>query len=247
MTDRVELTYEKLPFKLRDRSNIWALDRSTAENFFHLTTHLERIYHHFLIQRTLVKRLRLAPTDLMSVARSLLSSMLVLLGNRHELRALAKDMPWLVSIHHILITVPAENSKIALYALPPAGVLALELLQHFRSPSKTNPEFPRSEIVQNLSILISSIDCIVRPKSGNYTICNQAKKMLQAVLDTVLSPDRHDVQIGSRRQLHSEDSGQPADVDLNSDLWFYNDLDMNFWMNLEDHPLLAWPDLGGDA
>ena len=71
--------------------------------------------------------------------------------------------------------------------------------------------------------------------------------MLQAVLDTVLSPDRHDVQIGSRRQFHSEDSGQRADADLNSDLWFYNDLDMNLWMNLEDHPLLAWPDSGEDA
>ena len=176
-----------------------------------------------------------------------MSSMLALLGNGHELRALGKNMPWLVSIHHILITAPAEDSKIALYALPPAGVLALDLLQHFRGPSKTNPDLPRSEIVQNLSILISSIDCIVRPKSGNYTICNQAKRMLQAVLDTVLSPDRRGVQIGSRRQLHSQDLGQPADADPNIDLWFSNDLDMNFWMSLEDHPLLAWPDFGKDA
>ena len=48
--------------------------------------------------------------------------------------------------------------------------------------------FPRSEIIQNLSVLISSIESIIRQTNGNYIICNQARKMLQAILDAVLSP-----------------------------------------------------------
>lgn len=31
-------------------------------------------------------------------------------------------------------------------------------------------DFPRSEIIQNLSVLISSIECIVRITNGNYGI-----------------------------------------------------------------------------
>ena len=95
---RLEIAYENLPFKLKDRSDTWVLDRSIVENFCHLSKHLDRVYNEFLLQRTLVKRLRIAPTELVDVSRSLLSPMLVLLGNRHRQGAFATDLPWLVSI-----------------------------------------------------------------------------------------------------------------------------------------------------
>ena len=82
--------------------------------------------------------------------------------------------------------------QIALYGLPPAGVLGLELLQQSCSPSQdarlSESVFPRAEIIQNLAVLISSMDHIVRPTNGNCDICGQAKKMLQAILNTVLTP-----------------------------------------------------------
>ena len=139
-----------------------------------------------------------------------------------------------------------ESFQIALYGLPPAGVLALELLQHSRNSTRVDRLFPRSEIIQSLSVLISSVDCIVRPTSGNYTICSQAKKMLQAILDTVLLPERHDVQMDYREQV-PEHVNQLAGVDLENQMWFDSELDMDFWMSLEDHPLLAWPEPAGDA
>lgn len=131
-----------------------------------------------------------------------------------------------------------------MYGLPPAGVLGLELLQHFRGRSRLDQDFPTSEIVQNLSVLISSIDCIIRPTSGNYEICNQAKKILQAILAAVLSPDRPDMHVEHLDQ-GLVDATQSADMDLDNQLWFDNDLDMDFWMNLEDHPLLTWPEITG--
>lgn len=133
--------------------------------------------------------------------------------------------------------------QIALYGLPPAGVLAIELLQHSRDANQTSQKFPESEVIQNLSILISAIKCNVRSTNGNYTICNQARKMLQATLDSVLSPKPTSTIVEGIAPA----SGFPAagignDLDIN--MWFdETNFDMDFWRSLEDHPLLTWPEV----
>ena len=135
--------------------------------------------------------------------------------------------------------------KIALYALPPAGVLALELLHQSRNKLQAKHDFPRSEIIQYLSNLVSAIDFIVRPTNGNFNICSQAKKMLQVILDTVLSPEQSNCE-----NEHVEPVVTPKtfmDEALDDQTWLYNNLDMDFWTNLEDHPLLAWPELDENA
>lgn len=79
---------------------------------------------------------------------------------------------------------------LAVCGLLPAGILALELLQQSRSLSGANEDFLRSGIIQNLSLRSLPIDSIIRSTSGNYRISHQAKKMLQATLDMVLSFNR---------------------------------------------------------
>ena len=100
--------------------------------------------------------------------------------------------------------------------------------------------FPRSEIIQNLSILISSIDCMIQPQHGNYDICSQAKRMLQTILDTVLTE--------SDQRVNEEGAGESfqrvnsiVETAIDDQLWLENGFDMDFWTNLEEHPLLAWP------
>lgn len=201
---------------------------------------MDFIYNEFLLHRALVKRLRVDPAELIRASRAVLSPLLVLCGNRHRQGFYANDLPWLI----------------ALYGLPPAGVLALELLQQLSDRNHTpNPDFPRSEIVQKLSVLISSIECIVHPTNGNYGICGQAKKMLQAILDTVLAPtpipapapEPASTDDSVQQQNERLDNGMQnsiSDATLESNqMWFDNtNFDINFWNNLEDHPLLAWPE-----
>ena len=128
--------------------------------------------------------------------------------------------------------------QIALHALPPAGVLALELLHHSRNKSLSTSDFPRSEVIQSLCNLISSIDYIIRPTNGNFEICGQAKKMLQTILDTVLSPEQEQTVAGHGE---STDSLDVSAIDgLEDQSWLNMNLDMDFWTSLEDHPLLAW-------
>ena len=104
---------------------------------------------------------------------------------------------------------------------------------------QANYEFPRSEIIQSLGNLISSIDFIVRPTNGNFVICGQAKKMLQAILDTVLSPNPTQPDVKRVEQAAALET--PIGDALNDQNWLSNNLDIDFWTNLEDHPLLTWP------
>ena len=67
--------------------------------------------------------------------------------------------------------------------------------------------------------------------------------MLQAILDIVLSSDRSTASAGTSSYPYGEAENNPGDGDINSRMWLDNNLDMDFWMNLEDHPWLAWPDL----
>lgn len=65
--------------------------------------------------------------------------------------------------------------------------------------------------------------------------------MLQAILDTVLSPEH--------KQTEAENATPAAAPDtlteeaLDDQVWLDYNLDMDFWTSLEDHPLLAWPEL----
>ena len=99
LKERLRESEKSLPPKLRDRSDQWVLERTVAENMFRLAKHLDYVHNEFLLERTLVKRLRVSPAELVAVSRSLLSTILVLTGNRHRQGWYSNDLPWLVSFN----------------------------------------------------------------------------------------------------------------------------------------------------
>lgn len=108
LKQRLEESEKSLPAKLRDRPDRWVLERTVSENVFQLSKHLDFVYNEFILERTLVKRLRASAADLTTVSRSLLSTMLILTGNRHRQGWYSNDLPWLVSSHAI-ISVSSEG------------------------------------------------------------------------------------------------------------------------------------------
>ena len=89
---------------MRDKNDQWTDERSSAGNFIVLQTRLEFLYTDFLVQKTLVRRARLPPQDLIEVSRTLLSTLLVVTNNRHRLGSyVALHLPWLVR-HDIIQT-----------------------------------------------------------------------------------------------------------------------------------------------
>ena len=71
--------------------------------------------------------------------------------------------------------------------MPSAGVLSLELLKQEQSPVAALDTIPRSETIQQLSLLIPTL-AAVGPTEGNHAICAQGRVVLQRVLDRILDP-----------------------------------------------------------
>ena len=68
--------------------------------------------------------------------------------------------------------------------------------------------------------------------------------MLQAILDTVLSPEHNQSEAQHAEPAAALDTLMEEALD--DQMWLSNNLDMDFWTSLEDHPLLAWPEVPGD-
>lgn len=74
-----------------------------------------------------------------------------------------------------------------MHGLPAAGVLAIELLKQEQTRIYTQDLLPRSETIQEISVLISALGSI-EPGEGNFAICNQGRKALKRIIDQILSP-----------------------------------------------------------
>ncbi len=96
LKERLRQSEESLPFKFRDRPDRWVSERTVAENYILLSQRLDFVYNDFLLERTLVKRLRVPSAELVTVSRSLLSIVLILTGNRHRQGWYASELPWVV-------------------------------------------------------------------------------------------------------------------------------------------------------
>lgn len=149
---------------------MWTGQRSARDCSIILDIHLEHLYNDFLLQRVLVQRFKADPEELLVLAGDLLSNTIVLFGKESD-----AVFDWMLS----------------LYALPSAGVLALELLKQqthsdYRPPTRAPT---RSRIVQHLSILIGALKSISREGVGNYSLGKQACATIERVLDRVLNLD----------------------------------------------------------
>jgi hypothetical protein len=73
------------------------------------------------------------------------------------------------------------------YGVPSSGVICVELLRQMRSPRSTHLRLPRSEVIQNLSLLVGFLDW-VRPTAANRELCGRMSAIIRRILDKVLEP-----------------------------------------------------------
>jgi hypothetical protein len=73
------------------------------------------------------------------------------------------------------------------WGVPSCGVLCVELLKQLKNPGAPHPKLKRSEIVQNLSLLIGFLEW-VRPAAGNYQLCTRMRLIVKRILDQILDP-----------------------------------------------------------
>jgi hypothetical protein len=118
--------------------------------------------------------------------------------------------------------------QLAFYAIPPAAVLAIELLKHDQL-GIDDEALPRSTIIQQLSVLVAALEA-VRPDDGNRSMCELGMVALRKVLDRLLSQKRLVVPpVASYPAENIEALCPPTndmeflswlgDVDFDGDLW----------------------------
>ncbi|KAH8697480.1 putative chromatin structure remodeling complex protein RSC3 [Talaromyces proteolyticus] len=150
-------------------------------NTFPIYIHLDLLYSNFLLQRILVKHSLTGPETLISLAHQILTATLTQIAIGQRCSNPFSELGWLIPY----------------FGLPSAGILAIELLRLTQNPQLRLNEtpFPRSEVIQNLSILVSHIQYIILPQKGNYEICQQGRKVISYILEYVLDQPPTDVTV----------------------------------------------------
>ncbi|ESZ99122.1 hypothetical protein SBOR_0532 [Sclerotinia borealis F-4128] len=72
------------------------------------------------------------------------------------------------------------------WGVPSSGVLCVEILKQMKSPHDSSMQLPKSEIVQNLSLLVGFFEWI-RPSAGNYQLCGRMSRLVKRILDQILN------------------------------------------------------------
>ncbi|KAF4231750.1 hypothetical protein CNMCM6805_010339 [Aspergillus fumigatiaffinis] len=140
-----------------------------------VSLHLEFLHQDFLIYSTLVKRIGKGHDALIKVSLEIITCLLDLVSM--QMRSLKTHMFTTLDICYV--------------GLPAAGALATELLRHSQpklEPALSSAPFPRSEIIQKLSVFISHADTFIQQHEGDYEIALQGQMLIRQVLDRVLSP-----------------------------------------------------------
>ena len=193
------------------------------------TCRLNFKYNQILLQRVMLRKIPGHSKDeLIRISRETLSELLELLQppRRHDVPFRSINAPWLA----------------AKYGLPVAGILCLELLLERQKPNRPSPLGQyRSEVIQNLSRLASSLNSSVTPYHGNYQMHKQSRELIKRILDRVLDPVSLD-------QTTHEAAADGMDLDLRQQSQFELThvgvelqplSEMEFWeKTLPNHPLL---------
>lgn len=72
------------------------------------------------------------------------------------------------------------------WGVPSSGVLCVEFLKQMKSPHESTIKLPKSEIVQNLSLLVGFLEWI-KPSAGNYQLCGRMSRLVKRILDQILN------------------------------------------------------------
>ncbi|KAK4622288.1 hypothetical protein CLAFUW4_06481 [Fulvia fulva] len=126
----------------------------------------------FLMERAIVNKTKANPDRLIASSRSLLKLVLKVVSIKDYLSEYVLDM----------------TDSLAFYAVPPAGVLAMEMLRRDQINDPYD-DFPRSEVLQQLAVLMPALEA-VRPDEGNHALCTMGLNAIRKVLDRLLSRPR---------------------------------------------------------
>ena len=230
--NRIEQTYDSFPnyltFNMADVSD---LDVPDVKVWMRLILRLMMLEHRLLLERLAFKQNILDGQSMVDCAREMLELTVLIWVQRDRFIEHHHDYDWMLMC----------------WGIPSSGVLCVELLKQTKQPQGTQHmlRIPRSEIVQNLSLLIGFLEWI-KPSAGNYQLCGRMRQIIKRILDQILNPSPpSSAPPASSQESNGEangfENGLPYDPML--DVGFDDGLDNLEWLNTVDWSRGPWVDL----
>ncbi|KAE8370586.1 hypothetical protein BDV27DRAFT_151846 [Aspergillus caelatus] len=206
--------WDMCPNHMKYSPDMWNEQMPCQDIIALLSIYLDYLHSIFLLHRFAAQGCqREKPKELLLVAKTILSTVLVINEHRERSREVRSDF----------------SSIFLPYGLPSAELLATELLQSSNSVlSPTYPGLPRAEIIRELTVYISCLSWVARPGSGNLGFCKKVKAKLTRILDQILDPSY--VAPGST----GNDTGTSSDVSWAFPELHDNDFTINNLLHSDD-------------
>lgn len=148
--------------------------------------------------------------------------------------------------------------KVVYFGLAAAGILCLSLLRQKQAPA-TSPPLPpaaQAQVIQDLNVLVALVDTgvFIHPIDPNYALLSRATLTIKSLLRRLLAKDDHTrVLAASSAALDAEPQGAVQTVGpLGAAAWHgwenhqhLQDFEVEFWLNLAEHPFLTGTPVGG--
>ncbi|KAH8804786.1 hypothetical protein F5884DRAFT_822734 [Xylogone sp. PMI_703] len=233
LLNKTEELYSSFPYFLRLNKGDMALSTISDQHIFcKLIMRLEYLELTLLLERLAAKSGMGNDQSMIDRAMEMLELTVLVWIQRDRFMQHHHDFDWMLMC----------------YGVPASGVICVHLLNQMRQsiPEREQPlRYRRSEMVQNLSLLVGFLDWI-RPSAGNYQLCTRMKKIIKQILDKILSPPPlQPAPVTTPTSDTSPDAG--GDV-FNANLFqagAYNGLDDLDWLNSVDWSRGPWIDLAG--
>ncbi|KAF4847432.1 hypothetical protein CGCSCA4_v005449 [Colletotrichum siamense] len=191
--------YAQLPSAMR--LNTAEVKNSTLNDgtlYTLMVVHLEHLQNLFFVEQLLFRGGHTNNDDLLRVSFEMVSTAVMFWTNMDRFTPLHWDFMWLVMA----------------YAAPGGGVLCLELLRPTPTGNPQNPKPSRSNIIQQLSLLVGFLSW-VKPSAPNADLCADCKVVIQHVLDHALNDTGA---VGNALPVDISSWDVSAQLDFNFDL-----------------------------
>ncbi|KAI0517433.1 hypothetical protein F5B22DRAFT_602919 [Xylaria bambusicola] len=171
--------WENLPLFIRsmasdtyEYNDIGLTSKRPFETLLKITLRQGFRANELLLQRVLIRKTGASWDKLVEAASSIFEDILRV-TKRHDLASLLQSN---------------ISALLAVSGLRSASVIAVELLKQEQMPNyPKNPLLPRSRTIQDLSVFAARLGD-VDPSDGQFTVCDQGRKVITRILDKILSP-----------------------------------------------------------
>lgn len=144
---------------------------SNSLQWTRLILRLRHLHCSMLMEQLSVKRVHANQQLLLDIAREMLELTVYLWVERDRFIERHYDYDWMIMC----------------YGIPASGVICVELLKQMKQPRSARLRIPRSEVIQNLSLLVGFLEW-VRPTAANRELCGRMGVIIKRILDQVLDP-----------------------------------------------------------